>query len=328
MKITTLKESPQFFEKTLNLIEKSFDYDESNSFEIDFFPLINESNHQHCHLLIENKTVVAHIGALERVFMIESKKYPFTMFGGIAVNEDFRGLGKFKELFDHVLSLYRENCFYLLWSEKMDLYQKFGFHPCIELNQYPLINNNESYPQLYDIHQSYLIDLSAEDLAKVKSLYANHKELRVFRNENTWNELKEITSSEVYLIYSNDKLINYFIKNKGRDLTDIIHEYGFINKEQLELMQNFGHVWSPQVLPDNTSLFASLMKVGNPKLFMNFIENYTPLKIIHIGPDVEIEFKGEVFKQTLEEFLQGVFGPGRFEEISAPPIFISGLDSI
>ena len=328
MKRTNLEDSPQYLEKTLLLIENSFKYNEDNSFATDFYPLMNKDNHKNCHILIDNDSVVAHIGALARTFTLENRKFPFVMFGGIAVNDAYRGQGKFKDLFELILEDYQRFCFSLLWSEKTDLYLKFCLYPCIELNQYPAINNNESYPQLFDVHQAYLIDLESEELERVKQLYLNHSELRVDRDEKSWKELLEITSSELYLVYSNEDLINYFFKNKGQDLTEIIHEYGYINKEQLELMQNYGHVWSPQNLKKNTALLASLMRIGDHELFKDFIKAYTPINIQSIGENIKLNFNGELIEQSTEDFLLGVFGPGRFEEISAPPLFISGLDSI
>lgn len=328
MKITNLKESPLLKEQTIDLIEKSFGYESENSFEIDFYPLINEKNHSHCHLLVDGETVVAHIGALSRKISLEKKDYTFTMFGGIAVNEDYRGKGHFSELFNSVLARYKESCFHLLWSDKLDLYEKFNFHPCIELNQYEQKNNNESYPQLYEVEQTYLIDLAQEDLEQIKKLYTKSHELRVERNDSDWDDLKSITSSQLYLVYSNDGLVNYFFKDKGQDLTQIIHEYGYIDKEQLELMQNFGIVWSPQVFPDNGPLYASLLRIQNEELFKSLVQNYSPIKVSKIKENIEFEFENNNYRLTQAEFLQGLFGPSRFEEISTPYFFVSGLDSI
>lgn len=329
MKITNLKESPQFLEKTLKLIETSFEYSPENSFDIDFYPLIEKKNHHNCHIMIENNDVVAHIGVLKKNLLLNSELYPFTMYGGIAVDSKYQGQGKFKELFDYVLTQYRHTTFSLLWSEKIELYEKFQFIPCVELNQYDYKENNiDSFPHLFEIQQTYLIDLSKEDLEKVKELYQSRKELRVYRSEEDWKSLSNITTAELYLVFQNDQIVNYFIKGKGQDLTDIIHEYGHLNKEQLEIMQEYGTVWSPQKLAESTSLFASLLRIEDKDLFKKFINNYTPIEILNIDNQIQFKFGEENYQESFEDFLLGIFGPGRFEEISAPQLFISGLDSI
>lgn len=328
MNLTTLKETPQFKEAVLELIEKEFGYDSSNSFEIDFYPLINDSNHEHCHILIENNRLVAHIGALKRHYQIEENTFDFMMYGGIAVASEFQGQGNFKKLFEHVLSLYQDSTFHLLWSDKIDLYKKFSFFPCIELHQYQGKDNKEAFPRLYQIKQSYLIDLDNQTLLKIKDLYQSSKELRPHRDEKHWQDLTCITSAKIYLIYKDDELVNYFIKDKGQDLTNIIHEYGTISKEYLSIMLNYGIVWSPQVFSNNETLFAALLKIGNFKKFSQFVKAYSPLQINEIDEDIVFKFKENSHAETHEGFLQGLFGPGKFEEFSTSPLLIPGLDSI
>jgi len=65
MKLTrsTLAKSPELYKEVIKLIEYSFNYPENHNFDNDFYTLMNPSNHDHCHILInEEKQVVAHIG--------------------------------------------------------------------------------------------------------------------------------------------------------------------------------------------------------------------------------------------------------------------------
>lgn len=328
MKFSNLKESPQFLAKTIKLIEESFEYEKQNSFEVDFYPLINEKNLSHCHILLEEETVIAHIGAQIRTINLENQKYPITMYGGISVDKDHQAQGHFTKLFQHVLRQYSSSCLHLLWSEKLELYQKFNFHPAIELNQYPYHKSDELPSDEFKVEQSYLIDLDSKTLEQVKKLYLNSTELRLNREKNDWENLIHITSAQLYLIYKNDELHNFFIKNKGQDLTDIIHEYGFIDNEQKKIMCSYGTLWSSLDLKSEAKLFAALVSIGDKEKFKAFIHEYIDFRITQIDKDVSFIYKDENFLLSTKEFLQGVFGPGRFAEISAPPLFISGLDSI
>jgi predicted N-acetyltransferase YhbS len=103
-KIFPLSEKPSCYSATIKLIEKSFHYKKPNSFEIDFAPLIDKSNHHNCFILLdENENVVAHIGAKDRTFTLGNEKFTLTMLGGIAVDEELRGKGHFQTLMQEVL---------------------------------------------------------------------------------------------------------------------------------------------------------------------------------------------------------------------------------
>ncbi len=327
MKYTTLKDSPEFFENTIHLIEEAFEYHAPNSFAQDFYPLMNKNNHNNCHILVDGDKVVAHIGSLTRKLKVKEKLYPFTMYGGIAVDMSYRGQGIFKTLFQEVLELNEHTTFHLLWSDKLDIYKPFGFFPCI--------NQFEYQPQLsetkFHIKECKLKDLSEQEINQLKKIYESSEELRPQRNNTHWNELKAIHSTDLNLIYTKneDNFSNYFFLNKGQDLTGVIHEYGYIDEDVLKLLQNYGVVWSPkQLSEDPSTLYASLFKIGNNKLFKQFIESYSNIQIESLSDEIQFTFKGESYSFSPSDFLQGVFGPGRFKELNIPYLFIPGMDSI
>jgi predicted acetyltransferase len=131
-RIISLNEEPSFYEATLKLIERSFQYKKPNSFETDFYPLINKENHQNCFIMVdENENVLAHIGVKKKFLTLKGEKFPIAMLGGIAVDEKFRGEGHFQTLMNDVLAEKRSDVtFFLLWSDMEKLYNKFGFHLC------------------------------------------------------------------------------------------------------------------------------------------------------------------------------------------------------
>lgn len=324
MEYTNLKDSPEFVQKTYNLIEESFEYTKENSFNIDFYPLMEKSNHHNCYIYIDDNEVIAHIGVLERSLIVSNKTFNFTMYGGIAVRPSHRGKGLFKTLFHKVLLNFQKSTFHLLWSEKVELYKKYEFYPCVLLNEF----KQHKTPFQEKVIQTKLKDLSSDDYKSVRELYDN-LELRMTRESKHWESIQEISSTELYLVKSDSKVTNYFFKGKGQDLTNIIHEYGVMNKKSLELMRNHGNVWTTfNDSPPSQILCAALLRVGNEVNFKDFINSYTGIEIQEFSKGINFKFSGNNYSFNKEEFLQGVFGPGRFEELKAPFLYISGLDSI
>lgn len=330
IKLTNLKESAQYIDKARELIEKSFEYPKQFSFNIDFYPLFNEANFQHCHILIDNDEVIAHIGVKTKYLNIGSKTFKLHLYGGIAVDQSHQGKGIFKRLFNEVLNKYQDSALNILWSEKIDMYKKFQFFPAIEQFKYPpLLNQNIQI----EYEQTQLNNLSSKQKDFLIQNYSNITENRLSRSEKEWEELFQIQSADIYFIKKESKLHNYFIKGKGADLTNIIHEYGFINESELKSMQNFGEVWTPSYKSTESSyetLFAALVSIGELKEFTPFIYELFGIKVESIKDDqIKFQFENDFYKTSTQDFLQGIFGPNRFKEIKAPSaLFISGLDSI
>lgn len=328
MKLTNLFNSPKFRQSTVELIESSFLYGKTNSFAIDFAPLMALSNAQNNHIYIEDNNVLAHIGKLNRVISFGSSEYTISMYGGIAVSKNSRGRGIYKNLFKQVLANSNESLFHILWSEKTDLYKKDSFYPSIELFEY----NKETSPHSFNIIQTKLSNINQNTLNELDALYKNSNEIRFKRTASNWKELSKITSSDLYLIYKNDKLLNYFFMNKGEDLSGVIHEYAFIDIDYLHVFQNYGKVWSSVFFEASNpiTLFAALVRIGNEKMFKEFVKKYLDLEIINIKLEsIVFSYNGNEHELEKGEFLQAILGPGRFAELnSKPKIFISGLDSI
>jgi len=317
MKYTTLAKSPEFFKETITLIEKSFNYSIDNSFQIDFAPLVETKNHHNCHIIIENDKVIAHIGVSNREFKIKDKSYPIDMYGGIAVDEAHRGKGIFKNFFEHVLALQTNSTFHILWSDQVELYEKFSFYPCIEQLEY-----DHSLDDVDSYSPTTLSELSQTDLVTLTLIYNNQSEL---------DSLKLITSSSLFIKKENDVITNYFFMNKGEDLSGVIIEVGDFS-DYIEISK-YGVLWSPHThFEDYEVQFAALLKVGEHSLFKRFVINYSNSEIEVTKIDnmnIEFIFEKNNLTMDISDFLTGLLGPGRFEELSKlPPIYISGLDSI
>lgn len=335
-KICRLSERPSCFEATIKLIEKSFHYKGPNSFEIDFAPLIDKSNHHNCFIMLdETENVVAHIGVKERIIRLANQEFPIALLGGIAVDETRRGEGHFQALFQDVLAEKKsDTTFFLLWSDLEKLYNKFGFHLCgtqIEVNESP--SHSSSF------EKTRFNALSNEEKEQIKLLYSTSFKniyLSLERTNEDWALIEKISSAELFIKKTGSKIESYFFMNKGQDLPGIIYEYG-TNEGMVKVIKelsSFGKVWlGKDLLPSENLQYQFFMSPGDLKLFTRFVEAMTGGKFVIrninlMKQEVFFDFEEETLSLELPDFLRGVFGPGTFEEIDAPAFFISGLDSI
>jgi predicted N-acetyltransferase YhbS len=334
-KIFPLSEKPSCFHATLKLIEECFEYKRPHSFQIDFAPLIDKSNHNNCFIMLdENENVIAHVGVKERDFIINNTKFPVTLMGGIAVDKTRRGEGIFQTLFQDILAEKRsDTTLFLLWSDLEKVYNKFGFHLCG--TQFELSSGNEKSPFINTTYNA----LNDVEKKQIKELYRSSfakSYLTLERNDDEWNLIAKITSANLFVQKHNGIIQSYYFQNKGQDLPQIIYEYGTKNDlaTYLKEISRYGKVWmGTDLVPTENLQYQFLMGTGDMRLFSEFIFEMTNRKfavrnINIMKQEVFFDFNEETLSLELPEFLRGVFGPGVFEEIELKPLFISGLDSI
>ncbi|MCO4755663.1 MAG: GNAT family N-acetyltransferase [Bacteriovoracaceae bacterium] len=323
MKLTNLQARPDKYLDTMSLIERSFNYSDENSFAVDFYPLVNKSNWQNCWIILDDDKVIGHSGCVRRSFKVKDKLIDSIFIGAVAVDQNHRGQGLSTKLLNHILESYSDVAFHILWSEKLELYKKLGFLPCVELYEIDQKQNSTSFVKAMPA------ELSSDDLEDIKRLYQNSKEYRVLRTDKDWKDVFQIKSSSLYIKREQQKITNYFFINKGQDLSGVIHEYGHL--EDLSEMRVNGKIWASQNIDASSALFGCLIKPGNLDKFKQALNYLTDskIKLTSINDQVQFSFESTEFSLSIEEFMQGVLGPNRFEELSGcPPIFISGLDSI
>lgn len=332
MSITTLKASPEHYSATLQLIEKAFQYKTPHSFAVDFAPLLDKSNWEHCFIKILEGKVVAHIGVCERKIL----GCCFAMLGGIAVDEAHRGEGIFQELLQDVLAEKRSDvAAFMLWSDQEKLYKKYGFHLCgtqfeispegkpfgFEATKLSLMNENE----MKEIHTLYEKGFSKWYVTTERKL-------------SDWEQLKRISSADLYIHRKDSKIDSYFFANKGQDLTGIIYEYSSagVLQDLVSLIRPYGKIWtSYPPVEDAEAQYQFFLLPADQRLFGDFIHKYTQgqMKIEGINPmkqEIYFHFNDELLGLETEEFLRGTLGPGIFEELGEKikPLFISGLVSV
>ena len=334
---STLDKHPDLYNETISLIEREFNYPQDHSFKIDFYPLINKNNLQHCHILIYEGHVIAHIGIKLRNIGNNKFSSPVALIGGIAVNSKYHGQGVFRDFFEKVLDDHKNYVsLFLLWGNLDQLYQKFGFIQAggiIQTGTGHIIN-------LEQFEKTKLIHLNNNDYSKVKCLYHDHvltRYLSLGRSERDWEEIKETTSTDIYLYRKEGNVVGYFFANKGADLSNIIHEYVFpelLDNEILNILSSYS-LWLPEKyntrFNKKEKLYAALFCPG--RNFPRLIESWSNEKISQVEIDhhnISFIFNSETFTLTLEEFIQGIWGPNPIEEFESigKPIYISGADSI
>lgn len=334
--ITNLKDSPELLDEALHLIEESFEYQAPQRFEVDFYPLVSPSNREHNHLLLnEKKEVVAHIGCKVRSITLGNDHFNIVMLGGIAVSKDHRGSGLFQKLFSHVINSYKEKTtFFLLWSDLEKLYTKFSFSLCGGQFEFSSADKDEQ-----TFTKTKYSSLSEEDKTSLKNLYSHSFKalyLTPDRNEKSWEEIERISSADLFIRKNEGKISDYFFMNKGQDLSGIIYEYGTSGNTEnfLKEISTYGKLWTAENLLESTEAhYQFFLSIGNEELFKNFISLYTEGKFAIRAFNFEkneifIDYENETLSFEIDDFLRGVFGPEKFEEIETKPIFISGIDSI
>lgn len=341
---TTLLERPEYLEKTLELIENAFNYPHDHNFSNDFYPLMESENHQHNHILInEEGTILGHIGVKLRKISFQNANLDCALLGGIAINPTFQGKGLFKKLMSEVLSIYKNEVgLFILWSNKFELYEKFQFHKAGA--QIQTGNQDQLSPYLKSLFKKTKFEnLSENETQQIINIYedvTSKNYLTFERTKKDWDSLKKIESIDLYILETNDgKILSYFCQNKGHDLTNIIHELGYLafyKKEIFKLLKD-QKLWLPEPELKNTTYqhmsYLGLFRIGNQDKLNTFLKCISDkkLEINSLNEKkVTVLFKNELFSLLPQVFLTSLLGPNPLPEFQpfCKSLYLSGADSI
>lgn len=330
--ITNLKDSPELYHATLKIVEEEFLYPANEKMTTDFAPLFIESNHHNCFVLLKDKKPIGHIGLREVSFEVNEMIFPIAFIGAIAITKSEQGKGYFSFFFEEFLKLKAGYPLYFLWSENHDLYKRFDFLPAIGLNIY----KQEDFNLKFSFEKKILKDLSLEDKKQILTLYNKNQAHLPYRSIEDLKVLELITSASLYLKKTENKITDYFFVSKGADLKNIIHESYFSSENSLkEALTNYTCWTTSHYEGLSFDLVAStLVCPGEINSLSQLIAHYTEGEIkLHFIKDnkAQFEFEEKLLKLSLQDFMQGIFGPNQFEELQSKglkPFFIPGLDSI
>ncbi|MBT3234930.1 MAG: GNAT family N-acetyltransferase [Bdellovibrionales bacterium] len=342
--ISTLDQAPELLQNTIDLIEKEFDYPKAHHFAIDFYPLLESDNHSNNYILISTQTnkVVGHIGVLHRTLQSKQSSMAISMLGGICISSALHGRGLLRLLMTHVLNTNNsKSAMFILWSDKLELYAKFGFHPAgIQIpcgkTAFPSSGADGFLP-------IPLSRLTACELEQIESIYqqsisAQYSTLE--RTRKVWNTYQHITSANLYLKKDHSgKIVSYFFCGKGGDLSNIIHELAYLPTYHDEITTTLSPYtqWVTPTNPNNTvnkeTIFLALFALGNMASFNDFFHGWSEeSSTISRMPSGQLElcYQNSRLIISTEKFVQLIWGPNTPTEFSEyfSPIFISGMDSI
>ena len=344
--ITTLSENPEYFEEVIALIEEEFHYSANHCFEIDFAPLVNPLNFENCYFYLDKETnqVAAHLAISYRTLIKDEHALKIGLIGGIATRKNYKKKNLFRNLMNHVLEISKQEiALYILWSDIEGLYEKFNFYRSGGLIETGKSNFSTS-PRPIGFEKTYFPKLSESDFKQITYLYKNFNEQYFFtikREENDWSIIKEMTSVDLYIKRNAEGLITkYFCVNKGRDLTDIIHEVSALNlnefKKLLKLISPF-KTWLPETeqdkLRNNEFFYTAFYKLGSIHLLNTFLSKISQneVKIILLNQNqVQFSYKNKLFDASPKDFLQYLFGPKPLDEFThyRLSLYIAGTDSV
>jgi len=251
VRIDTLNHHPHLYNELIATIEEAFHYERGiHHYDIDFYPLMRRENHPHCYILFDNDgTFIGHAGVLEKKLFWNDVELPVVFLGGIVIKKEFQGRGLSRMLLENIFERYQQNvALFILWSDKPDYYKRFGFYSCGGMKELSLIQDA-------DKHWTKLTAGNFEEIEKLRlEFYKDTFTTR--RDPDDYNILKKITSANIFIKKdSHGKITHYFIKDKGRDLTNIIHESNFV--------PGFGTSWLPENRQEGLLVKSMLAKIGN-----------------------------------------------------------------
>lgn len=343
--LTTLSNNPEYFDEVLNLIEEEFHYNDSFSFEKDFAPLMNPLNFEHCYLYIDRFTnkVAAHLAICQRFLVKNEAVIKVALVGGIATHKNFRRRHLFKSLMDHALEENRGCGLFILWSDLENIYEKFNFHRTGGLIETGTrIFSSSERPKGYE--KNKFSSLSDDEFDSLVELYSNFNEKKFFtlkREEKDWSIIREMSSIDLYVRKNlQGKICRYFCVNKGRDLTNIIHEVGALdNNEYAGLIKDLEtyKLWMPETegghFKSRDIFYTAFFRIGSIAEFNHFLDKASDglLKITNHNTElIHFDFKGEKFEVSHKDFLQYLFGPKPLVEFVSfgLSLYVAGADSI
>jgi hypothetical protein len=344
--LTTLSQNPEYFEEVIRLIEEEFHYSSQHSFEKDFAPLINPLNFENCFFYVDSatNTVVAHLAICIRTLVKNETEMKVALIGGIVTHKKYRGKDLFKNLITHAIHSYQKDvALFILWSDLESLYEKFEFYRTGGLVECGKRNLSSSErPSGYQ--KTKFPSLSDREFENINCLYTTFNEKHFFtikRNDKDWSIIKDMSSIDLYVKKNSAGYIEkYFCINKGRDLTNIIHEISCQNAEDYASMVkelSCFKLWLPETEITKTSdkevFYTAYMKTGNLTLLNNFLEKISQgdLQITKTeNSNIYFKFQNKTYTATSKEFLQNIFGPNAIDEFAKYElsIYIPGVDSI
>lgn len=326
----------QYFDETLKLIEDCFQYKDENSFKNDFSFLFTDENLKNNKIIFDktNNKVIGHFGICKRNLIFNEINTPIAFMGGICIDKEYRGKGLFDYFFKIILNqLEKKFTMTVLWSGDPEIYYKYSFHLAIEQHSYQFENIEDSeYKKINELDETLK--------SSIKQLYNNYITKRFItpqRNDNHWQSLWNMNKKDIYIQSHDGQIVSYFIVNKGQDLENIIHEIAIDNIDHFIPPNKEFILWYPTEVPSDShqTQFGAIIRLNSNTFTEKFFSELTSNSLLIRDVDnkdnlIRFLFNGDKNEISMNDFLTGFFGPGKFEEFNKFPtkLYIPGIDSI
>jgi predicted N-acetyltransferase YhbS len=328
---------PEMAEQADQLVEKAFGYVLPCRFRTDFAPLAGAHNLSHRYVLLDrtSQTVVAHVGVNLRSFIWEAETVPVAFLGGIAVDESVRGLGLFHRMFVNVIARYESQCaFFLLWSDKHDMYEKYGFHLAGRQWCYR-VPGNDARGSL--VRYSELSATTREWMASLYRDTINQRTFSPLRDVDDWRHIGEITSAELRLTGDPARPTGYYFLGKGMDLGGVVHDWA--HEDGLEgLLRDSGApgvVWAAQNADVGDHVRQDLQQLGlwRPNTHAMALQKFSLLlegaHVTWTYPHFHVRNGRGSWKLLPQELLDEMYSYGAHGlRPQGVPVWVGGLDSV
>jgi predicted GNAT family N-acyltransferase len=339
--ISTLKDHPNFYEDVIKLIEKEFHYESNNHFEIDFALLMNKNNHANCFIMIdpEKNKLIGHTGFCKRFFCKKNITLSAILIGGIVTHEEYRGKKIFNTLFEKIISLNQDAGLFILWSDIEGLYEKYSF-----TRAGAILETGDRDISLFDMTSEFEKTqfnlISDQDFEQIIKLHHDHflsSHFSLQRDRAHWEVIRKISSIDLYLERSNEKIKSYFCVGKGQDLKEVIYEFASTDSKTLIKKISPFKLWlnehNSSQFPNSELQYLAFIRIGNIETLNHFLKSISSnqLEINSSSNDkLFFEFKEKEYEASSADFIQYLFGPAPLEEFKEFELypFISGCDSI
>lgn len=228
IKIKDYKEVKNHFDKKylIHKIGEAFNYKMPFSIETDFSPLFTDRTLNRSYFLYDKKILIGSILIKDKEILIKNSIIKVSCIGGVFICEDYQGSGLFKYFLSTILKKLQksDSDFVMLWSEKEDLYKKFGFMPVGKTYWHYPGNSKNLPPKGYTL--TSFRDLAENDFTQIKKIHREKLSANTFiRKNEDWEEIKKIHSINIFIKRdANQEVSDYYFQGKGMDLVGIIHE--------------------------------------------------------------------------------------------------------
>lgn len=223
MRFATLNDVPDYFDKTISLIEESFGYLSTHSYKDDFRPLVEKANWTNIVLLLKDTELIA-VGGYRKLSLkgpTQERPLSCAFIGAICTSPLYRGQGLGKQIVQELLGRLNEVELVMLWSDKTVFYEKLGFREAGFILENRGLDWCEHH---HTLALSQCLEKEQEIIEKIYDSYYPKNLLAPERRKSDWQTIFQMNSVRYSLLTQNDLAWGYVFSRKGMDLTGLIHE--------------------------------------------------------------------------------------------------------